>query len=64
MSDTASVGDRVRGWFNRQPYTGTVTSIGPSLSSLQPEPRHITVREDNGTEYQTYSDAVEDVSRG
>lgn len=51
-------GERVTGWTGDGLYTGTVTLVRPPWPGCG-DHRHITVRrDDDGTEIETYSDAV------
>lgn len=49
-----SVGDAVRGWYDGVEYRAVVKWIAPHAEGF----RHITVTREDGTEHNTFSDAV------
>ena len=52
-----AIGDRVTGWYDGTPYAGVITGVQPHHPGCGNH-LHITVRCDNGTEMETFTDAV------
>jgi hypothetical protein len=53
--DVIRVGTKIKGWYDQKEYTATITGFERYQGNVV---RVIAIRDDDGTEHKTFSDAV------